>query len=182
MLLTDVIRRSGRSLRNAKIRTLLTAMAIGVGTFALTLTLAASNGAQGFVNEIISENFNPAELIVAKDEMVFGRGDTNKPKEYNEDFSRSLSQAGAPIQIEYLNEKDVQAIKKQPGVTSIREGIDLNAEYVTRPGQKKFVATVSVHDPFKKPELVAGSIANPLKNNAILLPEAYVSELGFKDA
>ncbi len=52
MKLLDSIKRSGRSLGQAKIRTLLTASAIGVGTFALTLTLAASNGAQAFVDKI----------------------------------------------------------------------------------------------------------------------------------
>jgi ABC-type antimicrobial peptide transport system permease subunit len=39
MYLTDILRRSGRSLKQAKARTLLTAVAIAVGTFALTLTL-----------------------------------------------------------------------------------------------------------------------------------------------
>jgi hypothetical protein len=41
MILQDLIRRSGRSLKSAKGRTVLTALAIAVGTFALTLTLAA---------------------------------------------------------------------------------------------------------------------------------------------
>ncbi|MDQ5944047.1 MAG: hypothetical protein QG658_113, partial [Patescibacteria group bacterium] len=67
MILRDLIRRSGRSLKSAKGRTVLTALAIAVGTFALTLTLAASNGATAFVNKVISENFDPAELIVAAD-------------------------------------------------------------------------------------------------------------------
>jgi putative ABC transport system permease protein len=144
--------------------------------------LAASNGAQNFVDQVISENFNPAELIVAKDETVFGRGNTSKPKEYDEDFSGSLSQAGAPIQIKYLNESDIAAIKNTEGIKAVREGIDLNAEYITRPGKKKLVATVSVHDPFRRPELVAGTIPNPLVNNALLLPEAYLNELGFSSA
>ena len=63
MFITDILRRSGRSLRQAKARTFLTAAAIAVGTFAITLTLAASNGAQHFVNRIISDNFDPAELL-----------------------------------------------------------------------------------------------------------------------
>ena len=52
----DIIKRSGRNLRQAKARTILTASAIAVGTFALTLTLAASNGAQHFVDNIIKNN------------------------------------------------------------------------------------------------------------------------------
>lgn len=182
MSISDIIRRSGRSLKNAKARTILTSMAIAVGTFALSLTLAASNGAQGFVDEIIGENFDPAELIVAKDNAVFGRGDTSKPKEYNEDFNGSLSQAGAPIQIEYINDQDIEQIKKMSNVNQIREGIDLNLEYLTRPSQKKYVGTVSVFNPFQKPDVLAGKIPRQLKDSQFLLPEAFLEPLGFKSA
>jgi putative ABC transport system permease protein len=182
MFVSDIVRRSGRSLKNAKARTILTAMAIAVGTFALTLTLAASNGAQGFVNQIISDNFDPAELIVAKDEIVFGRGDTSKPKEYNENFGGSLSQAGAPIQIEYISEADVEKIRAVDGVAAIREGVDINLEFITRAGQKKYVGTTSVFNPFQKPELLAGEIPSPLGEAEILLPEAFIEPLGFVNA
>ena len=182
MSISDIIRRSGRSLKNAKARTILTAMAIAVGTFALTLTLAASNGAQGFVDEIISENFDPAELIVANDNAVFGRGDTTKPKEYNQDFSGALSQAGAPIQIEYINDEQIEQIKTVTGVNEIREGIDLNLEYLTRTGQKKYIGTVSVFNPFQKPDILAGEIPKKLTDAKVLLPEAFLEPLGFKSA
>ena len=55
MKIRDLIRRSGRSLKSAKGRTILTALAIAVGTFALSLTLAASNGATTYVNKIIND-------------------------------------------------------------------------------------------------------------------------------
>jgi ABC-type lipoprotein release transport system permease subunit len=70
MKIFDVSQRSARNLKQAKARTLLTAMAIGVGAFALTMTLAASNGAQSYVNRLISNNFDPTELLVAKDEEI----------------------------------------------------------------------------------------------------------------
>jgi putative ABC transport system permease protein len=142
--------------------------------------LAASNGAQNFVDGIISENFNPAELIVVKDELVLGRGDTSKPREYSDDFSGGLSQAGAAIQVEYLNEKDVQSILNIEGVESVREGIELNVEYITRPGQKKYVNTVSVLDPFRKFETSAGTLPDKLGNGKILISESYLEGLGFE--
>ena len=80
MRLSDLLRRSARSMKQAKARTFLTAAAIGVGTFALTLTLAASNGAQAFVDKIIGENFDPAELIVTADPSLFGQTYTSKPR------------------------------------------------------------------------------------------------------
>jgi putative ABC transport system permease protein len=182
MYLSDVIRRSGRSLRQAKARTFLTAAAIAVGTFALTLTLAASNGAQHFVTKIINDNFDPAELIVAKDESIFGRTDTSKPKEYDSSYSNSQSEAGAAVQVKRLTEEDIAAIRKTAGVEQVREGIQLNVLYVTGTNDKKYIGTVQAFNPSQHPDLLAGQIPSPLNNKHILLPEAFISALGFEDA
>ena len=43
----DIIRRAGKSLRHAKVRTLLTSLAISVGAFTVTVALAAGAGGDG---------------------------------------------------------------------------------------------------------------------------------------
>ncbi len=179
MILRDLVRRSGRSLRSAKGRTILTALAIAVGTFALTLTLAASNGANSYVNKIISDNFDPAELIVGNDEALLGRGDNSKPKEYDGGASTSVIRAGASTQIKQITDEDIQKIKQIDGVTRIRENITASLEYITRDGQKKYVGNAQAVNPFEKPELLAGEIQRPLGDKNVLLPEAYLSVLGF---
>ncbi len=175
----DLIRRSGRSLKSAKGRTILTALAIAVGTFALTLTLAASNGATAYVNKVISENFDPAELIVAKDEAIFGRGDNSKPREYDPSFTTVINNAGASTQIKRLNEEDLNKLKGIEGVESVREDITVPLQYVTREGQKRYIGNVAAMNPFQKMELLAGEAKKPLDTGTILLPEGYVSALGF---
>lgn len=180
MFISDIVRRSARSLRQAKVRTLLTAAAIGVGTFALTLTLAASNGAQSFVNRVISENFDPAELIVANDEAVLGRSDTTKPKEYDTSYSSSQSNAGAAIQVKQLTDADIAKLEEIPGVERVREGLQINLKYITRPDQKKYIATVAAYNPAEKIELVAGEIPENF-NKQIIVPEAFVGALGFSN-
>ena len=179
MILRDLVRRSGRSLRSAKGRTILTALAIAVGTFALTLTLAASNGANSYVNKIISDNFDPAELIVGNDEALLGRGDNSKPKEYDGGASTSVIRAGASTQIKQITDEDIQKIKQIDGVTRIRENITASLEYITRDGQKKYVGNAQAVNPFEKPELLAGEIQRLLGDKNVLLPEAYLSVLGF---
>ena len=182
MKIFDVSRRSARNLKQAKARTLLTAMAIGVGAFALTMTLAASNGAQAYVNRLIDNNFDPTELLVAKDETIFGRGDNSKPQEYDASFGSVSSASGAPIQVKQITEQDVNKILKNPLVEKVREGVILNVEYVTRPGEKKYVANIQDFNPARNPELLSGSIPDPLNDTQVLLPEAYLAPLGFKDA
>ncbi|MCA1806646.1 MAG: ABC transporter permease, partial [Actinobacteria bacterium] len=111
MYLSDILRRSGRTLRSAKVRTLLTSLAIAVGTFSLTLTLAASNGAQKFVDQIITDNFDPAELIVSQDDQVFGQSDNNTPREYDASYGAIASPAGAAAQIKRLTDDDIAELE-----------------------------------------------------------------------
>lgn len=182
MKISDILRRSGRNLKQAKGRTILTALAIAVGAFALTMTLAASNGAQHYVNKVVADNFDPAELIVTHDQNFIGRADTSKPQEYDSSFGASTSNAGAVTQVKRLTDDDIANIKATPGVESVREGITVNILYVTRPGQKKYVGTVDAFNPAQNPEVSAGQITKPLSNGTILLPEGYISALGFSSA
>lgn len=182
MKVSDIIRRAGRSLKQAKIRTVLTALAIGVGAFTLTLTLAASTGTKAFINQIISDNFDPAELIVTKDEQVLGNGDTSKPREYDPNFGASASSAGAITQIKRLDETDLASIRKIQGVESVREGVAVNASFVTREGAKKFIATLQAYIPAQKPETLAGDVNGGVADNEVLLPEGFLEALNFKNA
>lgn len=178
----DIVRRAGRSLRHAKIRTILTALAIGVGAFTLTLTLAASTGAKTFVEQIISDNFDPAELIVTKDEQVLGGSDTSKPREYDPDFGASASNAGALTQIKRLDQSDIEKLRATEGVELVREGVAVNLAYITRQDQKKFVGTIQAFSPSQNPETLAGEVPKNLAEKQVLLPEGFLQSLGFKNA
>jgi putative ABC transport system permease protein len=182
MKIIDTLKRSNRSLLSAKARTILTSLAIGVGAFALTLTLSASNGAQKFVDQIISDNFDPAELIVSADEAVFNRVDTSKPQEYDESFTEVASQAGAATQIKQLDSDDIQKVSGVEGVESVREGVAISLKYITRDNQKKYVGAVGTFSPYQNPDLLAGEIPSNLNNKQLLLPEGFLESLGFSDA
>ncbi len=183
MYISDLIKRSGRSIRSAKIRTLLTALAIAVGTFSLTLTLAASNGTQNFVNQIIQDNFNPSELIVSSDDRVLGSDtDFNQPLEYDPSFGEASSGAGAAIQIKRITTEDIDTIAQLDGIANIRKDIAVNLQYVTRGGGDKYIATVAPFDEYRDPNLLAGNIDRPLDDDSILLPEQWLESLGFSSA
>ena len=61
---SDSIRRAGRSLKHAKGRTLLTSLAIAVGAFTLTLSLAVGEGARRYADQLIT-NANTRKLADA---------------------------------------------------------------------------------------------------------------------
>lgn len=183
MKLTDTIRRSGRSLRQAKIRTFLTAAAIGVGAFALTLTLAASNGASAYVNKIIHDNFDPAELIVTNDQAVLGaKGVETKPRKYDPNFSNSSTTSGVSTQVKQLTDSDLAKIRALPGVEQIRQAISPPLQYIQGPNGQKYIATAYTFSPAQKPELAAGQVNGALQNKRLLLPRSYIAALGYKNA
>ncbi len=179
MVTRDIIRRSGRSLKSAKGRTILTALAIAVGTFALTLTLAASNGATAFVNKIITENFDPAELFVAADETLFGQANSTKPRVYDPSFGTTSTNAGTTTQIKRITEADIKKLSGTEGVEKVREDISVATRYITREGEKKFVGTIAAYNPAQKPELLAGATPADFDGSNVILPEGFLQSLGF---
>jgi putative ABC transport system permease protein len=179
MLIIDILRRSIRSLLSAKTRTILTAFAIAVGAFALTLTLGASNGAQSYTDIIIKDNFDPTELIVTNDAAIFSTTDETKPKVYDQSFGSVTSEGGTTHQIRMLSDNDLTRLGQINGVASVRPAISVSLQYITRDGQKKYVGSVKAYSAYKQPNLLAGAIPNNLPDKTIILPEGFVSSLGF---
>ncbi len=176
MKFVDMLKRSGRNLRQAKVRTLLTASAIAVGGFTLTLTLAAATGARQYSEQLISANFNPKSVNVAKDKALFGTGQTG-PQEYAEDLGFSFG-----TQVKQLDQKDIANIKKLPNVNEVIEGYETNAQYITRQGAKRYTGSLMVYDSGQKPEMKAGVAPDTLDDGSVIMPEAYVTLLNFSSA
>lgn len=179
MYIRDIIHRSSRSLLSAKTRTILTAFAIAVGAFALTITLAASNGAQHYADMVVKNNFDPSELIITKDDTIFSNIDSSQPQVYQPSFGNVTSDTGASKQIRMLTETDISRLALVPGISSVRPITTLSLQYITRDGQKKYEGTAQQYSPYNSPDRLAGSIPTQLADHTIILPEGFVSALGF---
>ncbi len=182
MQFTDIIKRSLRNLQSSKARTILTALAIAVGTFALTLTLGASNGAKEYANNIVKSNFDPTELIVSKDPNLFSSQDATKPQVYNPSFGSISTFGGETRQVQYLNSADLAKIATTPGVSSVQPAITVSLKYITRDGQKKYIGTLAPYNSYQKPDLLAGTIPDNIPDKTVILPQGFLSALGFSNA
>jgi len=175
MKITDTIRRAGRSLRQAKARTLLTSLAIGVGAFTITLSLAGGQGGREYADAIVNSNTDVRELTVTKqvDESA-------AVAEYNEEGSGQASGPFAAAQgLEYINADDLKEIEKIDGVDRVTPNYAPAIDYITTEGQKKYQATVSTFTPSVTLTYAAGSVEGDLKDNEIILTEEYAKALGF---
>lgn len=180
MKLTDIIRRSGRSLRQAKARTVLTSLAIAVGAFTLTLSLAAGEGARRYADKLISSNIDPRAVAVANDPAFFGEGQNGGPKEY--DPNATIRNG---MTIKQLTEQDLDRIANTQGVESAQPVYQVEAKYVTREGQKKYAADIQAFNASILSELEAGSLPQgrqQIADDEVIIPKSYLSALGFKEA
>lgn len=187
MRLYDLIIRAGRSLRSAKARTILTSLAIAVGAFTLSATLAAGNGIRDYTDKLVASNFDPAELLVGRDAEIENSSamPNSKPREYDESVTTmSLGPQAGSLQLEQVTDKDIEKLNKYPFVEQVRPGYQLNVKYITRADEKKYTLSVQAYNPGQKPEVVAGQIPDQgdLKTGKVILPQDYVELLGFKDA
>ena len=70
----DIMRRAVRNLQQAKGRTFLTSLAIAVGAFTLTLSLAAGQGAREYADNLLKNNIDPQALFIVKDKAITSAG------------------------------------------------------------------------------------------------------------
>jgi len=182
MKYSDIIRRALRNLLSSKTRTLLTAFAIAVGTFALTLTIGASNGAQNYAQNIVKQNFDPSELLVSKDTNLFSRQDASKPQVYDPSFGSITTFGGTQRQVKMLSDQDITKLSGISGVASAQPSLNISLSYLTREGQSKYIATLATYNSYQSPELLAGTLPNKLADNTIILPEGFLSVMGFSNA
>lgn len=173
MKMRDIVIRAGRSLRQAKARTLLTSLAISVGAFTVTLALAAGAGGQAYTDSLIKNNGDANNL------SVFVKEDTSnsdKPKEYGT-TTESTKQG-------FLTDTDIQKIKKIDGVAEITPEYNISAAYVTRgEGTKKYEAPLSIQTDRTAIPLSAGTLNdNQIPTGSVIVPQDYVDVLGFKSA
>lgn len=186
MRIIDLVLRSGRTLKSAKVRTFLTAMAIGVGGFTLTLTLAAGNGVRDYTTKLISSNFDPAELIVGRDKEISNNGaPSDKPQEFDETVGTIQGGGGQnSFQVKRVTRADIDELKSNPGIEQVRENYQIDVRYITRAGQKRFTGGGQVFNSAQKPEVKNGDVpkTGDIPTGTILLPDSYVELLGFKDA
>lgn len=173
MKLIDTVRRAGRSLRQAKARTLLTSLAIGVGAFTITLSLAAGEGGRRYAEDIVSTNTNVRELYVQPKEET--QSDPSKPKEYTD--SPTISYGGG-FTMKTLTHSDIDKLAAIDGVELVTPVYNVSAKYVTREGQKRYVTGVEAFYGTIKQEYAAGG-STGIEQDGVIIPDSYRESLGF---
>lgn len=171
MKLLDTTRRAGRSLRDSKSRTLLTSLAIAVGSFTIVLSLAAGSGGRQYAASLVSANADERTISVEPKQEALRNG----PQEYQENGA-GISLGGFALKL--LSDDDVKKIAQVDGVETADPMYNTSVEYITREGQKRYTASVTQYVVGKTNELVAGSDKD-FADGQVLIGKDYVKLLGF---
>lgn len=176
----DIVKRAARNLSQAQVRTFLTSLAIAVGAFTLTLSLAAGEGARQYADDLLKNNIDPQALFITKDDTITsGRGGTTKLQDYT-DSSTPGYRPGSTVQM--LTKDDVAKLQNRTDIRDVVPLYNLTPTYTQFEGiDKKYIASLSYYDSTIVNTTVAGSLpklGQQIQDNQIVVPEEYASQLG----
>ncbi len=173
----DIMKRAGRNLAQAKGRTFLTSLAIAVGAFTVTASLAAGEGARQYADQIIKSNVDPQSVYVTKESMRQNAAQSNGLKEYSE----NQSQYGG-MSIEMLSSDDIASLKAVEGVDTVLPTYLIDAQYIQFQGiDTKYTSDITTYDSTVLAATAAGDmppLGEQLAANEAVVPESYAETLG----
>ncbi len=186
MKYTDIIRRAGRSLREAKLRTFLTSLAIAVGAFTITLSMAAGAGTKQYTERLISSNVDERLILISKDKTLLEGGTTSADAQTGLIEYGESRVGGSNYSMEMLNQDDIAKISKIEGVTEPKPVVQVEAKYFQFEGNdKRWISPVMMFGSGLVVESTAGSLPAPgeqLGAKDIIIPESYLEPLGIERA
>lgn len=184
MKTTDIIRRAGRNLRRAKLRTLFTSLAIAVGAFTIMMSLAAGEGTRQYTDNLIQSNIDPQALFIVKDPSLFesGPGASTGLTEFSGDNMNVTTAGGSQADIKPLTDKDIDNIKARDDIDSILPIYQLTIQSLEFEGvDALYRGEVTVYDPDVLREVDAGELparGTDIADDQVVIPESYAGELG----
>ena len=174
----DSIKRAGRSLKSAKGRTILTSLAIAVGSFTLTLSLAAGDGARQYADKIVTSNVDPMSLFIAKDPKLSSAGAVGGPG--LEEYKDGATAFGGTT-FKTLSIDDVDKVKQNSNIAEVNPSYIVDAEYFTFQGvDTKYTSDITAYDASVKSEVAAGklpTVGTQIPDDGVVVPESFVSSI-----
>ena len=173
----DIARRAARSLRNAKARTILTSLAIGVGAFTITVSLAAGEGARQYADNLINSNVNPQSLFIVADKSLFEGGPSQAPiKVYDPNVSTSQG-----VTMKMMTQEDVDKLAARDDLVNVVPTYSPVVQYMTiGDSDKKFSADVATYNSTIISGLAHGTLpqqGTDIATNEVVIPDSYTKIL-----
>ena len=177
MRILDTAKRAGRSLRQAKVRTLLTSLGIAVGAFTIMTSIAAGEGARQYAEKLIATNIDPSALFIVKDKSLVDPSQAQTGlREYDPD---ATSQNGQTFK--QLIRKDLEKLQARSDITAVRPIYQTQISYMKLDGfKKKYTTDVDVYNPDVLSERAAGDLpklGTDIADDETVVPKTFAETL-----
>jgi len=177
MTVFDIARRAARSLRNAKARTILTSLAIAVGAFTITVSLAAGEGAREYADKLIGSNINPQALFIVKDKTIFDGSERQAPLR-RFDTTTGNNQG---MTIKQMTQADIDTLSRRDDIAYVIPTYSPDMQYMTfGDTSTKFVSALTTYDPSLLSEVSSGSLPGlnqQIGDTEVIVPGVFVDTL-----
>lgn len=173
MKLTDILASANRNLSQNRVRTILTVLAIFIGAFTLTLTLAVGEGFKDYIqSQSVAANV-PDTLVINKGEpmgafsFVFAGIEPYDPEK--------TVTGGLP-----LGSEDYDFARQLPGVLRVEPSLIVLPLFIDVNGGQFTISTVSEFWSTMNPPVVAGDLSSmPTAPNGIVIGAGVAQAVGF---
>ncbi|HMS93214.1 MAG TPA: ABC transporter permease [Candidatus Saccharibacteria bacterium] len=174
----DIIRRAGKNLRQAKARTILTSLAIGVGSFTIALAMAAGNGGRNYIDSVVS-GAGDMQTIQVNAKQAFSASKDDKPRKVGEEAPAATTNT-----YRELTPSDRGKIAKIDGVEKVLPVFSVDMYSVAANGSDEYEGYMKVQYDATAIDLTVGKLGegNEILSGQVVLPHKYVESLGFKNA
>lgn len=183
MRLTDIIKRANHNLWRNRSRTILTTLAITVGSLTIMLTVGINTGVNGYIDKQV-ESTGGNDIIEVMPKGIADRMSSMMTLGATE-VQEYRSNQGQSQQVS-LTDRDLAGIKRLKGVKLAKLSDLLYPSYITRDqdGAKKYKLTVGpLAASSIKLDLAAGrSVRIDGSEAEAILPDRYLEPLGFSSA
>lgn len=181
----DVILQAIRNTLRSRLRTGLTAAAIFIGAFTLTITSALGAGISEYISVQVSSLGSSDALSVTKADTsssAVGSG----PQKYDSNSAASSSAGGQGMggrpgeSAQALTTGDINTLKTVKGVTTVTPSVQLSPDYIQYGSHDRYQLSLREDAFLGKLDLAAGGQLNDSGTDSqIILPTTYVTPLGF---
>lgn len=180
MRFTDVISTANSNLWRSKTRTILTLLAISIGTFTLALSLALGQGIKNYIASQLGDYGGVNIYQVTKEGANGPSGLGNSdPKEYDPNKGNVNS---GDFSSSFMKPTDIEQLKNTKGVDKLFLPYSPTFEYISGSNDKKYNFTSSMMLDAVQTKIVAGKNIKQNDQGKISISRKYVSALGFSDS
>jgi putative ABC transport system permease protein len=175
MNLRDIFLTASANMLRSKLRTFLTIIAIFIGAFTLTLTNGIGTGISDYIDRQVGSIGQKDLVTITVKSDATAQSDT--PQKYDPEKTAS-SQRGVGGSTSVLTEKDIDTLKADSDITDVQPSYSITPDYIAGINGEKFKMNASPIGSHATLDLASGSQLGS-SGNQIILPENYVSSLGY---